>query len=177
MVGIAQKVLSTQTQLSHKHHHHGGAICPSNGVVSMDLDVHFVLYSGSWLASFFGICGIPQITSYSAEHTLELNHSRARLSVLESDGIQNLAGIPGGKTLKGVTYNKRNKTHHIKGQQSNMIGSHTISDTRISSHNVSARQWQVWRLLTKVVAKFMSYDLQTSRLQTWNFKNCLNSRT
>jgi hypothetical protein len=29
-----------------------------------------------------------------------------------------------------------------------------------------ARQWQVQRLLTKVVAKFMSYDLQTSCLQT-----------
>ncbi len=29
-----------------------------------------------------------------------------------------------------------------------------------------ARQWQVHRLLTKVVAKFMSYDSQTSRLQT-----------
>ncbi len=29
-----------------------------------------------------------------------------------------------------------------------------------------ARQWQVRRLLTKVLAKFMSYDLQTSRLQT-----------
>ena len=29
----------------------------------------------------------------------------------------------------------------------------------------TARQWQVWRLFTKVVAKFMSYDLQTSRLQ------------
>jgi hypothetical protein len=29
----------------------------------------------------------------------------------------------------------------------------------------AARQWQVRRLLTKVVAKFMSYDLQTSCLQ------------
>ena len=24
-------------QLSHKHHHHGGAVCPSYGVGSMDL--------------------------------------------------------------------------------------------------------------------------------------------
>jgi len=35
-VGIVRKVLSTQTQLSHKHHHHGGAVCPSYGVVSLD---------------------------------------------------------------------------------------------------------------------------------------------
>ena len=35
-VGIVRKVLSTQTQLSHKHHHHGGAICPSYCVVSLD---------------------------------------------------------------------------------------------------------------------------------------------
>jgi len=35
-VGIVQKVPPTQTQLSHKHHHHGGADCPSYGVVSMD---------------------------------------------------------------------------------------------------------------------------------------------
>jgi len=31
MVGIVRKVLSTQTQLTHKHHHHGGAVCPSYG--------------------------------------------------------------------------------------------------------------------------------------------------
>jgi hypothetical protein len=43
------------------------------------LDVHSVLYSGSWLASYFGIRGILLITSDSAEHTLELNNSRARL--------------------------------------------------------------------------------------------------
>jgi len=36
MVGIVQKVPSTRTQLSHKHHHHGGAICPSYGVVTLD---------------------------------------------------------------------------------------------------------------------------------------------
>ena len=35
-LGIVQKVSSTQTQLSHKHHHHGGAVCPSYGVVSLD---------------------------------------------------------------------------------------------------------------------------------------------
>jgi hypothetical protein len=35
-VGIVWKVLLTRTQLSHKHHHHGGAICPSYGVVSLD---------------------------------------------------------------------------------------------------------------------------------------------
>jgi len=37
-VGIVRKVLSTRTQLSHKHqhHHHGGAVCPSYGVVSLD---------------------------------------------------------------------------------------------------------------------------------------------
>ena len=28
MVGIVQKVPSTPTQLSHKHHYHGGAVCP-----------------------------------------------------------------------------------------------------------------------------------------------------
>ena len=33
--GIVRKVLLTRTQLSHKHHHHGGAICPSYGVVSL----------------------------------------------------------------------------------------------------------------------------------------------
>ena len=35
-VGIVRKVLSTQTQLSHIHKHHGGAICPSYGAVSLD---------------------------------------------------------------------------------------------------------------------------------------------
>jgi hypothetical protein len=35
-VGIVWKVPSTQTQLSHKHHHHGGAVFPSYGVVSLD---------------------------------------------------------------------------------------------------------------------------------------------
>jgi hypothetical protein len=36
MVGIVRKVQSTRTQLSHKHHHHGGAVCPSYGVLTMD---------------------------------------------------------------------------------------------------------------------------------------------
>jgi hypothetical protein len=36
-VGIEQKVPSTQTQLSHKHHHHSGAVCPSYGVLTMDM--------------------------------------------------------------------------------------------------------------------------------------------
>jgi hypothetical protein len=36
-VGIIRKVLSTRTQLTHKHHHHGGALCPSYGVVSLDM--------------------------------------------------------------------------------------------------------------------------------------------
>ena len=35
-VGIVRKVPLTPTQLSHKHHHHGGAVCPSYGVGSMD---------------------------------------------------------------------------------------------------------------------------------------------
>ena len=35
-VGIVRKVPSTPTQQSHKHHNHGGAVCPSYGVVSMD---------------------------------------------------------------------------------------------------------------------------------------------
>jgi len=35
-VGIVQKVPSTRTQLSHKHHHHGGDICPSYGVLTKD---------------------------------------------------------------------------------------------------------------------------------------------
>ena len=35
-VGIVRKVPSTRTQLSHKHHHHGGAVCPSYGVLTMD---------------------------------------------------------------------------------------------------------------------------------------------
>jgi len=35
-VGIVRKVSSTRTQLSHKHHHHGGAVCPSYGVVTLD---------------------------------------------------------------------------------------------------------------------------------------------
>jgi hypothetical protein len=37
MVGIVRKVPSTRTQLSHKHHHHGGAVCPSYGVVTLDM--------------------------------------------------------------------------------------------------------------------------------------------
>ena len=36
MIGIVRKVLSTRTQLTHKHHHYGGALCPSYGVVSLD---------------------------------------------------------------------------------------------------------------------------------------------
>jgi len=41
----------------------------------------------------------------------------------------------------------------------------------------TARQWQVWRLLTKVVTKFMSYVLQSSRLlKLENLENNLNSR-
>ena len=35
-VGIVRKSLSTPPQQSHKNHHHGGAICPSYGVASMD---------------------------------------------------------------------------------------------------------------------------------------------
>jgi len=35
-VGIVWKVPSTQTQLSHKHHHHGGDVCPSYGLLTMD---------------------------------------------------------------------------------------------------------------------------------------------
>jgi hypothetical protein len=34
--GIERKVPSTQTQLSHKHHHHGGAVCPSYGMLTVD---------------------------------------------------------------------------------------------------------------------------------------------
>jgi len=34
---IVQKVPLTPTQLSNKHHHHGGAVCPSYGMGSMDL--------------------------------------------------------------------------------------------------------------------------------------------
>ncbi len=36
-VGIVRKVLSIRTQLTHKHHHHGGAVCPSYGMLSLDL--------------------------------------------------------------------------------------------------------------------------------------------
>ncbi len=39
----------------------------------------FRFFSGSWLASFFGILRFRRITSGSAEHTPELNNSRARL--------------------------------------------------------------------------------------------------
>ena len=35
-VGIVRKVPSTRTQLSHKHHHPGGAVCRSYGVVTLD---------------------------------------------------------------------------------------------------------------------------------------------
>jgi hypothetical protein len=31
------EIPSTQTQLYHKYHHHGGVVCPSYGVGSMDL--------------------------------------------------------------------------------------------------------------------------------------------
>ncbi len=37
MVGIIQKVLSTTNPKIHKLHHHGGAVCPSYDVGSMDL--------------------------------------------------------------------------------------------------------------------------------------------
>ena len=35
-VGIVRKSLSTPPQQSHKYHQHGGAVCPSYGMVSMD---------------------------------------------------------------------------------------------------------------------------------------------
>jgi hypothetical protein len=35
-VGIVRKVLLTPTELSHKHHNNGGAICPSYGMGSID---------------------------------------------------------------------------------------------------------------------------------------------
>ncbi len=35
-VGIVRKAPSTRTQLSHKHHHYGDAVCPSYGVLTMD---------------------------------------------------------------------------------------------------------------------------------------------
>ena len=34
--GIVWKGLSTQTQLTHKHHHYVGAVCPSYGMVSLN---------------------------------------------------------------------------------------------------------------------------------------------
>ncbi len=36
MVGIVRKIPLNSTQQSHKHLHHGGAVCPSYGVVSME---------------------------------------------------------------------------------------------------------------------------------------------
>ncbi len=36
-VGIVRKVPSTQHNSPHKHHHHGGTVCPYYGVISVDL--------------------------------------------------------------------------------------------------------------------------------------------
>ena len=36
MVGIVQKVPFTTNTTIHKHHHHGGAVCPSYNMGSMD---------------------------------------------------------------------------------------------------------------------------------------------
>jgi hypothetical protein len=45
-VGIVWNSPSTPPHQSHKHHHHGGAVCPSYGVVSMDTpDRTWVTYS------------------------------------------------------------------------------------------------------------------------------------
>ncbi len=45
MVGIVKKVLSTTNTMIHKHHHHGGVVCPSYDVGSMDLPDLMVLSS------------------------------------------------------------------------------------------------------------------------------------
>jgi hypothetical protein len=37
MIEIVRKVPSNTNTISHKYHHHGGAVCPSYGVGSMDL--------------------------------------------------------------------------------------------------------------------------------------------
>ncbi len=39
------------------------------------------------------------------------------------------------------------------------------SDDDDDAQQLHARQWQVWRLRTKIVTRFMSYVLQTPRLQ------------
>ena len=62
-------------------------------IPSRRLGCAFHVYSGSGPASFFGILRFPRITSDSAEHTSELNHSRARLSFPESFGTRNPTGI------------------------------------------------------------------------------------
>ena len=66
--------------------------------------MHFVFYSGSGPASFFGILRFPRITSDSAEHKSELNHSRARL--ICSGILPNLESgqNPDGRTLKSTAY-------------------------------------------------------------------------
>jgi hypothetical protein len=51
------------------------------------------------------------------------------------------------------------------GVQTSLPTTRNSPSQTFSALGHSARQWQVRRLLTKVVAKFMSYDLQTSCLQ------------
>jgi hypothetical protein len=47
-VGIVQKSPSTPSQLSHKHHHHGGAVSPSYGV---DSSVVYQFFTPPWPVS------------------------------------------------------------------------------------------------------------------------------
>jgi len=66
-VGTVQKVLSTGTQLTHKHHHHGGAVCPSYGVVSLDTpDRARVTSSGEGSGKGKFTLGLVQIVKITA---------------------------------------------------------------------------------------------------------------
>ncbi len=59
-----------------------------------------------------------------------------------------LCCIAGEQALIAKAQSARNEIHHNNDNITN-----------------AARQWQVWRLRTKILTKFMSYVLQTPRLQ------------
>jgi hypothetical protein len=56
-----------------------------------------------------------------------------------------------------------NACDHSKQGLETQIASETHNG--LESEVTDARHWQAWRLRTKIVTKFMSYVLQTPRLQ------------
>ena len=100
----------------------------------------------------------------NSEHALEPVNCLTRTLLKDFDKRYH----PPADNVGKVKFTKKPET----GERNHYTGVHpcffyaAILDPHVRKGLRIARQWQVRRLLTKVVAKFMSYDLQTSRLQT-----------